>query len=199
MTIGTRILAEASAAVLAGVVLSGAAASEPRLDARQLMQMLAGVRSASATFVETRHSPLLKSPLVSRGTLTYRRPDQLEKVVVSPHKERIALQGDRLTIDSAAAGRREIELGPGASGIAALIEAVRATRAGDLARLERDFDVVVSGTLDDWQLRLKPRAANVAQYVNAIGVWGSGARLRRVEVWEATGDRTVMDIDEATD
>jgi outer membrane lipoprotein-sorting protein len=198
MTFGTRLLAETAAATLAAIVLSGAAA-QPPFDAGQLMRMLASVRTVSATFVETRHSPLLKSPLVSRGTLTYRRPDQLEKVVVSPHKERIALQGDRLTIDSAAAGRREIELGPGASGIAALIEAVRATRAGDLARLERDFDVVVSGTLDDWQLRLKPRAANVAQYVNAIGVWGSGARLRRVEVWEATGDRTVMDIDEATD
>jgi hypothetical protein len=136
---------------------------------------------------------------VSRGTLSYLRPDRLEKIVVSPHKERIALHGDRLTIDSAAAGRREIELGAGASGIAALIEAVRATRAGDLARLERDFDVIVSGTLDDWQLRLKPRAADVGQYVSAVGIWGSGPSLRRVEVWEASGDRTVMDIDEATD
>ncbi|MGE5128589.1 MAG: LolA family protein [Sphingomonadaceae bacterium] len=184
--------------MLAAGLLSVAAAA-PRLDATRLMQTLAAVRSASASFVETRYSPLLKAPLVSRGTLTYRRPDRLEKVVESPHKERIALQGDRLTIDSVAAGRREIELGAGASGIAALIEAVRATRAGDLARLERDFDVVVSGTLDDWQLRLKPRAADVGQYVSAVGVWGSGPRLRRVEVWEAAGDRTVMDIDEATD
>lgn len=163
------------------------------------MQVLASVRTASATFVETRYSALLKSPLVSRGTLTYRRPDRLEKVVTSPQTERIALQGDRLTIDSAAAGHREIAVAAGASGIAALIEAVRATRAGDLVRLERDFDVAVTGTPEDWRVRLKPRAADVAQYVSAVGVWGSGARMRRIEVWEAGGDRTVMEIDEATD
>ncbi|HXZ93675.1 MAG TPA: outer membrane lipoprotein carrier protein LolA [Burkholderiales bacterium] len=198
MTTGTRILAEGAAAVLAAGLLSVAVAA-PRLDASRLMQTLAGVRSASASFVETRYSPLLKSPLVSHGTLSYRRPDRLEKIVVSPHQERIALHGDRLTIDSPPAGRREISLDAGTSGIATLIEAVRATRAGDLARLERDFDVVVSGTLDDWQLRLKPRAADVGQYVSAVGVWGSGPRLQRVEVWEASGDRTVMEIDEATD
>jgi outer membrane lipoprotein-sorting protein len=198
MTFGTRLLAETAAATLAAIVLSGAAA-QPPFDAGQLMRMLASVRTVSATFVETRYSALLKSPLVSRGTLTYRRPDRLEKIVVSPYEERIALQGDRLTIDSAATGRREIAVAAGTPGIAALIEAVRATRAGDLARLEMDFDVAVTGTPDDWRLRLKPRAADVAQYVSAVGVWGSGARMRRIEVWEAGGDRTVMDIDEATD
>ena len=163
------------------------------------MRMLASVRTVSATFVETRYSALLKSPLVSRGTLTYRRPDRLEKIVVSPYEERIALQGDRLTIDSAATGRREIAVAAGTPGIAALIEAVRATRAGDLAGLERNFVVEVTGTHDDWQLRLKPRTADIARYISAVSVWGSGARLQRIEVWEASGDRTVTEIDEATD
>jgi len=193
-----RILTEAAATVLAAGLVSVAAAA-PSLDAARLMQTLATVRSASASFVETRYSALLKSPLLSRGTLSYRRPDRLEKMVVSPHKERIAIDGNRLAIDSPAAGRREIDVGAGSSGVVALIEAVRATRAGDLEKLESDFDVVVSGTLDDWQMRLRPRAADVDQYVVAISVWGSGARLRRVEVWEASGDRTVMEIDEATD
>jgi Outer membrane lipoprotein carrier protein LolA-like len=192
-----RILAEAAAVFAAGVLSVAAGASG--LDAPQLMQMLAGVRSASASFVETRYSPLLKSPLVSRGSLMYRRPDQLEKLVVSPQKERIALRGDRLTIDSAAAGRREIEVGAAAAGIGALIEAVRATRAGDLAGLERNFFVEVSGMHDDWQLRLKPRTGDIARYIGAVSVWGSGARLQRIEVWEASGDRTVTQIDEATD
>lgn len=184
--------------MLAAVTLSAAAAQQP-LDADQLMRTLASVQTASATFVETRYSPLLKSPLVSRGSLSYRRPDQLEKLVVSPQKERIVLRGDRLTIDSAAAGRREIDVGAATAGIDALIEAVRATRAGDLAGLERNFVVAVTGTHDDWQLRLKPRTADIARYISAVSVWGSGARLQRIEVWEASGDRTVTEIDEATD
>ena len=184
--------------MLAAVTLSAAAAPRP-LDAGQLMQSLASVQTASATFVETRYSPLLKSPLVSRGSLSYRRPDQLEKLVVSPQTERIALQGDRLTIDSAAAGRREIDVGAATAGIGALIEAVRATRAGDLADLERNFLVEVTGTHDDWRMRLKPRTADIERYISAVSVWGSGARLQRIEVWEASGDRTVTEIEEATD
>jgi len=198
MTTGTTRLAEAAAAVLAGVALSAAAAPRP-LDAYLLMRTLASVQTASATFVETRYSPLLKSPLVSHGSLSYRRPDQLEKLVVSPQKERLALRGDRLTIDTAAAASREIDVGAAPAGIGALIEAVRATRAGDLADLERNFVVEVTGTRDDWRLRLKPRTADVARYISAVSVWGSGARLQRIEVWEASGDRTVTEVEEATD
>ena len=198
MTTGTRILAEAAAAVLAASVLSSAA-SEPGLDARQLMQMLASVKSATASFVETRHSALLKTPLVSRGRLSYRRPDRLEKHVESPRDERIVLQGDRLTIDTPAGSRNVTGIAGNAPGIGTLIEAVRATRAGDLPVLEHDFELEVAGTRDDSRLRLTPRTPELAQYVSAVTVSGTGARVRRIEVLETSGDRTVMQIEEAPD
>jgi outer membrane lipoprotein-sorting protein len=198
MTTGTRILAEAAAAVLAASMLSSAA-SEPGLDMLQLMQMLASVRSATASFVETRYSPLLKTPLVSRGTLSYRRPDRLEKHVQSPRDERIVLQGDRLTIDTPAGNRSVTGIAGGASGIGSLIEAVRAARAGDLPALEHDFELEVAGTRDAWRLRLIPRTPDIAQYVSAVMVSGAGARMHSIEVLESSGDRTVMQIEEAPD
>jgi outer membrane lipoprotein-sorting protein len=198
MTTGTRILAETAAAVLAASVLSSAA-SEPGLDAPQLMQMLASVRSATASFVETRYSALLKTPLISRGTLSYRRPDRLEKHVESPREERIVLQDDRLTIDAPSESRSVSGVAGGASGIGALIEAVRAARAGDLAALEHDFELEVAGTRDDWRLRLTPRTPGFAQYVSAVTVSGAGPRMQRIEVLETSGDRTVMQIEEALD
>ena len=184
--------------MLAVGVLSSAV-SEPGLDTRQLMQMLASVRSATASFVETRHSPLLKTPLVTRGTLSYRRPDRLEKHVESPRDERIVLQGDGLTIDTPAGSRSVTGIAGRAPGVGALIEAVRAVRAGDLPVLEHDFELAVVGTRDNWRLRLTPRTPDVAQYVSAVTVSGAGARMQSIEVRETSGDRTVMQIEETPD
>src|SRR4029453_10340205 len=75
------------------------AEAAPQLTITELMQMLGSVESASAKFVETRHSALLKSPLVLQGTLAYRRPDRLEKHVLSPYDERITVEGSRLSLE----------------------------------------------------------------------------------------------------
>jgi len=194
MTSGTKAIANAAIALCAAIVLS-AAASPAAIDAQGLMKMLASVESATASYVETRYSPLLKSPLVSRGTLSYRRPNWLEEHVQSPRDERFVLQGERLTIENAS---RSVTVNAGsAGGIAALIEGVRATRAGDLAALERDFQVTASGTRERWQLRLQPRTPALTQYVRDITISGSRARIQTIEVLEASGDRTVMEVQES--
>ena len=79
-----------------GVAAQPVAAQE--LAAGKLMRQLAAVESSHATFVETRHSALLKEPLVLRGTLTYRRPAFLEKRVEQPYVERMAIDGDALVV-----------------------------------------------------------------------------------------------------
>ena len=196
MTSGTRNVASAAVALCAAIAL-GAAASPEAIDAQGLMKMLAGVESATASYVETRYSPLLKSPLVSRGTLSYRRPDRLEEHVESPRDERFVLQGEQLTVEDAA-GHKSVTVAAGSAGaIAALIEGIRATRSGDLAALERDFDVTVSGAPESWQLRLLPRTPALAKYVRGITISGSRARIQTIEVLEASGDRTVMEVRES--
>lgn len=195
MISGTKFAARAAAALLAALVLATAASAQD-IDARGLMTMLASVESASATFVETRYSPLLKSPLVSRGTLSYRRPDFLEEHVQSPADERLVLQGAQLTVESASGKRSVTVPADSATGIAALIEGVRATRSGDLPALERNFDVQVTGSRERWRLRLLPRRADLAKYVEEIAIDGDADRMQRIEVSEASGDRTVMDIQE---
>ena len=124
-----------------GVAAQPAAAQE--LAPGELMRRLAAVDRSSATFVETRHSALLKEPLVLRGTLTYRRPASLEKRVEQPYQERVAIDGDVLTIENRR-GRKLKTSVSGSPGMAALVEGIRATRAGDLAALERHFQVSVA-------------------------------------------------------
>jgi len=185
---------------LAGFVVvwlaAAAATAAAPLGIPELMQMLASVESARARFVETRESAVLKSPLVVQGTLSYRRPDRLEKHVLAPHDERITVEGGQLTLENRAQNRRKTIAVGSAPGLAALVESIRATRAGDLAALRRHYALQVEGSRDEWTLILRPLESQVADYVTSIALSGSDSRIRRIVVAEAGGDRSVMEITE---
>lgn len=174
----------------------GAAAPSPALSLNELMQLLGSVESANAKFVETRESALLKSPLVLQGTLVYRRPDRIEKHVRSPYDERITVEGGRLTLENRTHNRKRAMSVSSAPGLAALIESIRATRAGDLAALQRHYALQVEGSREQWTLTLKPLDPQVAAYVSRLTLTGSEARIARIVVEEAGGDRSVMEISE---
>jgi outer membrane lipoprotein-sorting protein len=162
----------------------------------ELMQMLASVESANARFVETRHSALLKTPLVLEGTLAYRRPDRVVKHVLSPYDERITVEGGRLTLENRTHSRSKTVSVAAAPGLAALIESIRATRAGDLAALQRHYALQLDGSREQWTLTLKPLDPQVARYVTQLALTGSEARIGRITIEEAGGDRSVMEIEE---
>jgi len=161
-----------------------------------LMQMLAGVESARASFVETRESALLKTPLVLKGTLSYRRPDRVEKHVFSPYDERIIVEGGQLTLENRAQNRRKTLAVGSAPGLAALVESIRATRAGDLASLRRHYALQIEGSREAWTLTLKPLDSRVGDYVTSVALSGVESRIGRITILEAGGDRSVMEITE---
>ena len=166
------------------------------LEPAELMRQLAAVESSQATFVETRHSALLKEPLVLRGTLAWRRPAWLEKHVLQPYDELVTLDGDTLTIDNRTRGRKLRTSVSGSPAVAALVEGIRAARAGDLATLEQHFAVRVEGGAARWSMSLKPTDEELARPVAAIVGSGAAGRIERVEVEETGGGRAVMEIRE---
>lgn len=184
------------ALVACAIALLAGAAAAADLDKQALMQLLASVQRVNARFVETRYSTLLTAPLVSRGTLAYERPGRLEKQVSFPHDERVVLESGQVTIDNRSRGRTMTLSVADAPAIAGLVESIRATRAGDLAALERYYEIDVGGDRRAWWLRLRPHERELAQLIRAVTVRGAGARIESIEVAEASGDRTVMEIDE---
>lgn len=184
------------ALVAAACLLFPCAAVAGDISAKELMTLLASARSARAHFVETRYSALLKAPLVSRGTVTYQRPGRMVKHTVAPHEERIVLEAGRLSIESPTLGSKTEALLSRNPAVAALVESIRAARAGDLPGLTRHYEVSISGARTQWRIVLVPRAPELAEYVDAVTIAGHGARITRMEVQEASGDRTVTDIDE---
>lgn len=158
-----------------------------------LMRALAEVSTARATFVETRHSALLKEPLVTRGRLVYRRPDRLERHITAPFEQSITIEGSRVTLSGKEGSvPRSVALPAGPA--QALIESLRATLAGDLAALERHFAVSVAGTPDAWTLTLLPRDPALGALLSRVDISGRGARVQRIESTEANGDRAVTVI-----
>jgi outer membrane lipoprotein-sorting protein len=190
----TRVLCVALVLAAAGV--DCASAAEPALV--DLMRELASVPRARARFTETKHVALLKAPLTLTGTLSYERPDRLEKHVLAPYDERIAIAGTQVTVDNNTRGRTQNVSVASNPTLLALVESLRATLAGDLAALERHFEVTLERKADQWTIALVPREPGTLALITRISLTGSGNQLRRIDIDEAGGDRSEMSIQDDT-
>ena len=184
----------AIALALTAIVGIGASSYVHALTAAELMQTLSDVPSSRVHFIETRHSTMLKKPLMLSGRLVYRRPDRLEKHVQAPYEESITIEGTRVSVTRPGADAGRVFTLPASSAAQALIESLRATLAGDLQALERHFAVAVSGSRNDWTMSLTPRDAALGAVVLRVDFAGKGSRVQRIEVLEAGGDRSVTTI-----
>ncbi len=171
-----------------------AAAQEEPWDFARLMGELAQVQTSRARYSEVKRVALLQKPLQLSGTLFYARPARLEKRQTLPFEEVISVDGGWLTVEREGKTRR-IAL-QNAPRVAALVESLRATLAGDGAELERLYSVRVQGTRRRWTLALTPRESEVAGVVKSVGISGSGSRIVRLEILEPGGDGSVMTIQE---
>lgn len=173
--------------------LSAAAQEEP-WDFARLMAQLAQVQTTQARYSEVRRVAVLQKPLQLSGTLLYERPALIEKRQILPFSEVIRVDGDWLTVEREGKTRRIALLNEPL--VAALVESLRATLAGDGAELERLYSVRVGGTRQRWTLALTPRELEVAGVVKSISIAGSGSRIVHLEILEPGGDGSVMTIHE---
>ena len=155
-----------------------------------VMRLLGGQTHRQTTFRERQDLAVLDRPLISTGELIYDAPGRLEERVLTPHREVLVAQGERLSIERG--GRRRVLELAHAEGLAALIDSLRATLAGDAPALQRDFRVDFHGDVAHWTLRLTPRSAALARRVATIRIDGARGELRRVVIHAADGDSSVM-------
>jgi len=162
-------------------------------DLSALMARLATVRAATASFVEVRHQRLLTIPQQSSGRLVYVAPDKLQKDIVQPTPERMIVDGGTLVIERQGDPPRRLVLDDYPP-ILGVIESIRGTLSGDLARLQRHYRVGFTPAGDGWTLLLEPVDPKLAEFVTAIRISGREAKIARIETDEAGGDRTVTSI-----
>jgi hypothetical protein len=189
------ILAALSAAILATPADAQSAAGATQVwGLSELMTNLARVKAASGKFTERKTLHQLSQPLVTSGTLQYVAPDQVQKITMSPTRERFAISGNTLTIEGGPEDRTQQFSLTNYPEIGAFIEGIRAILAGDLPALNRFYDVQIEGGVGTWQLLLQPKEPTLRQYISRIRIIGSENRITVIETEERDGDHTEMSI-----
>jgi hypothetical protein len=181
------------------LLLAAAAPSQaaPAWGIGPLMQSLAAVHAASATFTETTSMAVLKTPLQSSGTLRFVAPDYVRKTILAPTRQDFVLQKGVVTLT--AGGRTQHFDLSEAPPLAGLVEGVRATLAGDLPGLQRDYTIQLSGGAGGWQLLLRPIDPGVGRILSWLSIRGSGNRVTEIDTGGAQGALTRMSVDETID
>ena len=165
-------------------------------DLQQLMQNLSQNKSGQATFVEKKYIAVLDRPIESSGELLYTAPDRLEKRTLKPKPESMVVNGNDLVVER---GRRKhrVQL-QNYPELAAFIDSIRGTLAGDLKALERNYQLSLEGTAERWTLQLVPAGDKMRSVVHRIRIAGVADDVRSVEITQADGDRSLMIIEKLT-
>lgn len=165
-------------------------------DIDQLMKSLASSRSGSATFIEKKSIAMLDKPVESSGELFYTAPDRLEKRTLKPKAESMLLDKDKLTVEQR--GKKHVLSLRNYPEIAAFIDSIRGTLAGDRKALERTYQLSMEGNEQDWILTLLPIEDKMKKVVAKISIVGTSNTLRTIEIKQADGDSSLMTITPAS-
>ena len=162
-------------------------------DLQQLMDSLAHNKSGRATFIETKHIALLDKPIVSSGELLYTAPDRLEKRTLKPKSESMTVTGEALFIER---GKQKYQLQLQAyPELAAFIDSIRGTLAGDRKALERSYSLSLDGSADSWTLQLLPLNEKMQAVILRIRISGVRDQVSTIDITQADGDRSLMLIE----
>jgi len=186
-----------SAAMVCSLVVSltsaQAAEVENGWNIEQLMQTLAKNRNGHAHFVEKKSIAILDQPVESSGELFYSAPDHLEKRTLKPKLETMILDGGTLTLERGKQKHRlQLQDYPE---IAAFIDSIRGTLAGDSKALQQTYQLSLQGEAQDWTLLLLPIDAKMKKIVQSIRITGANGDLRTIQIAQADGDSSVMTIE----
>lgn len=158
----------------------------------QLMSTLARRKSGRATFTETKYLSMLEKPVESSGELVFVAPDRLEKRTLKPKPENLVVEGDMVTVERG--GKRFTMPLPNYPELAAFIDSLRGTLAGNRDVLERYYRLRLAGRASRWTLTLTPADSRMAAVVSEVRIDGSHDALDTVEIRQPDGDRSVMKI-----
>jgi hypothetical protein len=168
------------------------AADAGPFDIARLMQLLGEAPESEVAYTEKKYSSLLAEPVVSSGTLRFRRPDTVEKNMTAPRTERFRIAGEDLVMVRNGAERRfPISSQPLLSAFAA---SLRGVLGGDAALLRKHYRMTLEGVEQAWRLELLPVDAEITRYVERILVSGRAGRIELIETRESSGDRTVLQV-----
>ncbi|MDB6445839.1 MULTISPECIES: outer membrane lipoprotein carrier protein LolA [Pseudomonas] len=176
-----------------GLLLWGLASLAQAFDLQRLSEQLARPEVIHGQFIQEKHLRALPQPLISKGHFVLAQKHGLLWLLRTP------LQQDyRITARGIA--RRDgdtWQMLPNKSEGAEQNRLFMAVLQGDSSGLQRDFELSLTGTAQQWTLKLVPRSVLLKQIFTRIDIEG-GELVRRIELLETQGDSTVLRMQDST-
>jgi hypothetical protein len=171
--------------LLCMVLSSGVLASETLARIGAQIQQYPLLR---AEFVQSKQVAAMKRPLVTSGHLTFSQQHGVLWQIEQPYRMSYVLGEERIVEISSDGVRRERGLRE-VPGLAQVGRVFRAMLGANTAALQEVFEVTVEGNVGKWEISLKPRQAQLAQFLSGMQL--SGARfVESITISEAGGDTT---------
>lgn len=142
-----------------------------------------------AEFTQSKQMAALKRPLVTSGHLVFSRQLGVLWQIEQPYRISYVLGEERIVEIAADGTRRERGLRE-VPGLAQVGRVFRALLSANTAMLGDIFDIDVHGDpAIQWGLELKPRQAQLAQFLSALKLSG-GRFVDTIDITEGSGDLT---------
>jgi len=181
-----------TAALVAWALGGPAAAAEEPWTLPRLMALLSGHGDNVTRFVEEKKLAILNQPLRLEGTMEFHKPAYLAKHVLKPVEEHYIIDGDRVTVEKPKEGSTAQLSLADYPALQAFAASLRAPLAGDTDTLGHFYQTSLGGTREHWLLALAPLRPELAKEVRLMKLQGSGDRIERLDIEEASGDTSAI-------
>ena len=178
--------------LLAALIALCLAAAAHAFDSRELTVQLQAPKTVQGRFTQQKYLRTLTKPVTTSGRFALRPGHGLFWHLQKPFELRLRVRRDGISRQDASGAWKS---NGSQSTQAAQVKLFMAVLGGDTAELQRHFTLKLSGSAGNWQLLLLPKTVVMKQVFENITI--SGDKLvRRIELKEKQGDRTVMQFEQ---
>jgi outer membrane lipoprotein-sorting protein len=156
------------------------------------------IQTLAADFFQKKETSLAKAPLVSSGTVKFKRPDRVHFIYSKPEQMEMALEGKTIWIYYPIRSQAEKFSFAGNKRVTQYLEPVTGIFQKTFGQLAETYHISYRGEELGhlYCFRLQPKDDKVLQFLSRVDVWidkASGAILR-FEMIEANRDRLLLEF-----
>jgi hypothetical protein len=111
---------------------------------------------------------------------------------LKPKPETLVLDKDKLIVEQR--GKKRTLSLQSYPEVAAFVDSIRGTLAGDRKALERVYQLTLEGNESNWHLTLLPQEKKMQRIIESINIRGSSNQLQQIVIQQADGDSSHMTI-----
>jgi outer membrane lipoprotein carrier protein len=155
------------------------------------------IQTLQADFSQKRETALAKKPLISSGTVKFKRPDRVRWAYARPERVDIASNGKEIWLYYPQRGQAERYLLSRGKRLAQYMEPLMSIFEKPFAQLASEYDVTYQGRAGSvHQFRLRPKRGKVQEVITQVdlGIDSTSGAIVTLTVAETSGDRLTLEF-----